>query len=243
LWKFYYSTEDDMSNLTNRNIEILKIIVEEFLETGEVLWSKSLLKKYDLWVSSATVRNDMATLENLELIYQPYNSAGRLPTAKWLRAFISYLMKEMPNHFLDSQNVTIQWNSIKTLQDFIYKITYELSKKTWEISFFISESNGILEYFWLGNFLEKNYKMLGNSIFSIIKMIEDKKSFIQFIPSLPINSWVNVFIGEENILPFLKDYTIIVRPIVIDGNTWYVWLIGWLKMNYNFSISAIKGII
>ena len=71
-----------MSNLTNRNIEILKIIVEEFLQTGEVLGSKSLLKKYDLGVSSATVRNDMATLETLELIYQPYNSAGRLPTAK-----------------------------------------------------------------------------------------------------------------------------------------------------------------
>lgn len=71
-----------MSNLTNRNIEILKIIVEEFLQTGEVLGSKALLKKYDLGVSSATVRNDMATLETLELIYQPYNSAGRLPTAK-----------------------------------------------------------------------------------------------------------------------------------------------------------------
>jgi heat-inducible transcriptional repressor len=61
--------------LTPRNIEILKIIVEEYLETGGVLGSKLLLQKYDLGVSSATVRNDMAKLEELELIYQPYNSA------------------------------------------------------------------------------------------------------------------------------------------------------------------------
>jgi heat-inducible transcriptional repressor len=71
-----------MSSLTPRNIQILKIIVDEYLETGSVLGSKLLLKKYDLGVSSATVRGDMALLEKLELVYQPYNSAGRLPTTK-----------------------------------------------------------------------------------------------------------------------------------------------------------------
>lgn len=232
-----------MSNLTNRNIEILKIIVEEFLQTGEVLGSKALLKKYDLGVSSATVRNDMATLETLELIYQPYNSAGRLPTAKWLRAFISYLMKEMPNHFLESKDVKMKGNDVKTLEDFIYNITSELAKKTQEISFFISADNGILEYAGVWSFLENNYKMLGNSIFSIIKMLEDKANFMKFIASLPLSEWVNIFIWEENIISFLKDYTIIVRPLVIDGKVGYVGLIGSLKMNYSFNISAVRWII
>lgn len=232
-----------MSNLTGRNIEILKIIVEEFLQTWEVLGSKALLKKYDLWVSSATVRNDMATLESLELIYQPYNSAGRLPTAKGLRAFISYLMKEMPNHFLEAKDVKMKSGDVKTLEDFIYNINSELAKKTGEISFFISENNGILEYSWVSHFLENNYKMLWESIFSIIKMLEDKHNFIRFISSLPLKQWVNIFIGEENIIQFLKDYTILLKPVVIDGNVWYIGLIGGLKMNYNFNISAIRGII
>lgn len=232
-----------MSNLTGRNIEILKIIVEEFLQTWDVLGSKALLKKYDLWVSSATVRNDMAILESLELIYQPYNSAGRLPTAKWLRAFISYLMKEMPNHFLEAKDVKMKSNDVKTLEDFIYNITNELAKKTGEISFFISESNGILEYSWISHFLENNYKMLGNSIFSIIKMLEDKNNFIRFISSLPLNEWVNIFIWEENIIQFLRDYTIILKPIVIDGNIWYIGLIWGLKMNYSFNISAVRWMI
>lgn len=93
-----------MSQLTQRNIHILKIIIEEYIKTGEVLWSKLLLKKYDLGVSSATVRNDMAFLESLDLIYQPYNSAGRLPTAKGLRAFVNYMMQETPEYLLQEKN-------------------------------------------------------------------------------------------------------------------------------------------
>jgi transcriptional regulator of heat shock response len=85
--------------------------------------------------------------------------------------------------------------------------------------------------------------MLGNSIFSIIKMLEDKNNFIRFISSLPLQEWVNIFIWEENIIQFLRDYTIILKPVIIDGNVWYIGLIGGLKMNYSFNISAVRGII
>ena len=108
-----------MANLTKRNIDILKIIVEEFIQTWDVLWSKMLLKKYNLWVSPATVRNDMAMLENLDLIYQPYASAWRLPTAKWLRAFISYLMEETPNHFLWEKKLNLWKRQLLFFQFYI----------------------------------------------------------------------------------------------------------------------------
>jgi len=231
-----------MWNLTNRNIQILKIIVEEFLETGWVIWSKSLLKKYDLWVSPATVRNDMSYLEDLGLIYQPYNSAWRLPTAKWIRTFVNYFIELTPEHIIP-QNSSSNKKDIKTLEDFIHNIVYELSKNTKEISFLIIPEDSIREYSGVSYFIQKNYKNIWDSIFSIIKMIEDKFSFIKFITSLPIEPQVNVFIWEENIIPYLKDYTIIVRPIVIDWKIWYAWIIWTLKMNYSFNISVIKWII
>ena len=115
--------------LTQRNIDILKIIVDEYLATGDVLGSKLLLKKYELWVSSATVRNDMAKLEKLELVYQPYNSAGRLPTSKGLRAFVNYLMESTPEYFLQEKNVSDQNDFIK-LSDYIHSITLDLAKNT-----------------------------------------------------------------------------------------------------------------
>jgi len=232
-----------MAQLTARNIDILKIIVEEFIETGELLWSKSLLKKYNLWVSSATVRSDMVKLETLELIYQPYNSAWRLPTSKWLRAFVSYLMQNTPEHFLHETNSNIWQTNIDNLNDFTYKISYELAKNTKEISFFIFPEEKICEYSWISHFIEKNSSRLWEWIYSIIKMIEDKINFTSFIKSLPISEWVNTFIWEENILPYLKDYTIILKPISINWKIWYIWIIWSLKMNYSFNISAVRGII
>ena len=66
---------NSMPKIKERKIQILKLIVEEYLKTGEIMGSKNLLKKYDLQVSSATIRNDMLPLEKMGLIFQPYNSA------------------------------------------------------------------------------------------------------------------------------------------------------------------------
>ncbi|RKW20769.1 hypothetical protein D8B46_08800 [Candidatus Gracilibacteria bacterium] len=228
--------------LTQRNIEILKIIVEEYLATGEVIGSKLLLKKYDLGVSSATVRNDMAKLENLELIYQPYHSAGRLPTTKGLRAFVDFLMKSTPNYFLESEAEKSKMK-VENFYDLANKISFELARKTGEIAFFIIPENNLIEYNGVGSFLDLNYKRLGDSIFSIVKMLEEKENFIKFMKSQPFLTGINVFIGEENIIPFLKDYTIIVKNIKIGGKDVFLGIIGSLKMNYSFNISAVDGII
>lgn len=229
-------------SLTPRNIDILRIIVEEYLDTGEVLGSKALLKKYALWVSPATVRNDMATLEKLELIFQPYNSAGRLPTPKGLRAFVNYLMQQYPDHFLESSK-SEKKQSLSDLTDYIHTLTYELAKNTGEIAFCFVWDSSIHEYSGIADFISKNQKRLGEGICNIIRMIEDKKNFRQFVTSFPIREGVNVFIGEENILPYLRDYTIILKPILVDGKVGYIWIIGSLKMNYSFNISAVRGII
>jgi len=232
-----------MSALTNRNIEILRIIVEEYLRTWEVLGSKLLLQKYDLWVSPATVRWDMAKLEVLELVFQPYNSAGRLPTSKWLRAYVNYLMESSPDYFLKENNINLWEEKIEKLADFTHKVSYELAKNTNEIAFFIVPNKHIVQYSWIWEFLEQNHNRLWDSIFSIIKMLEDKFNFREFITSFPLSEWINLFIWEENILPFLKDYSIILKQVNIDWNMWYIWIIWSLKMNYSFNISAVRGII
>lgn len=232
-----------MTQLTGRNIEILKIIVDEFIETWEVMGSKLLLQKYDLWVSPATVRSDMAKLEALELLYQPYNSAGRLPTSKGLRAFVNYLMQTSPDYFLSEKNSDSFQEEIRKIWDFVHKITFELAKNTWEIAFFSLPEKHILEYSGVWTFLEQNHKRLWDSIFSIIKILEDRFHFQKFIEDFPKTWDINIFIWEENILPFLKDYTLIFKQVVIDWKVWYIGIIWSLKMNYSFNISAVRGII
>lgn len=229
--------------LTARNVDILKIIVEEYLETWWVLGSKLLLKKYNLWVSPATVRSDMAKLETLDLIFQPYASAGRLPTSKWLRAFVNYLMQETPSHFLQEKNIETAAQNIKALSWFVHKITHSLSQNTWEVAFFAVPERNIMQHCGISQFLKKNQKNLWDDIYMIIDMLEDKFNFMKFIEDFPLKAWVNVFIWDENILPYLKNYSIIIKPIIIDWKVWYVWLLWSLQMNYSFNISAVNGII
>lgn len=88
----------------------------------------------------------MATLETLELIYQPYNSAGRLPTAKGLRAFVNYMMQQTPEYFLEERNKHFSSKSLKDFSDFVHTLVYNLAKNTKEIAFFVLPDKHVSEY-------------------------------------------------------------------------------------------------
>lgn len=79
--------------LPTRRQKILAAIVEQYIGTGEPVGSKALIDKLDISVSSATIRNDMAVLTKLGYIYQPYTSAGRIPTQSGYRYYVDNLMK------------------------------------------------------------------------------------------------------------------------------------------------------
>ena len=82
------------TQLDNRKITILKAIIKTYLETGEPVGSRTLSKSTDLNLSSATIRNEMADLEDLGYIFQPHTSAGRIPSDKGYRLYVDMLMEE-----------------------------------------------------------------------------------------------------------------------------------------------------
>jgi len=83
-----------MTELTERQIKILKAIIEEYIETAEPVGSESLEKKYELRVSPATVRNEMVKLTEAGYLKQPHASAGRTPTKQSFRLYARQLMQE-----------------------------------------------------------------------------------------------------------------------------------------------------
>lgn len=80
--------------LSERKHTILKAIIQNYLETGEPVGSRTLSKSTDLNLSSATIRNEMADLEDLGYIFQPHTSAGRIPSDKGYRLYVDMLMEE-----------------------------------------------------------------------------------------------------------------------------------------------------
>jgi heat-inducible transcriptional repressor len=83
-------------SLDDRKLEVLRAIVEDYVETQEPVGSKALVERHHLGVSSATVRNDMAVLEEEGYIRQPHTSAGRVPTDAGYRLFVDRLSRVKP---------------------------------------------------------------------------------------------------------------------------------------------------
>ncbi|MEP7055299.1 MAG: heat-inducible transcriptional repressor HrcA [Actinomycetota bacterium] len=82
--------------LDERKLEVLRAIVEDFVRTSEPVGSKAIAEGHNLGVSPATVRNDMAVLEDEGYIAQPHTSAGRIPTDKGYRLFVDRLSAVKP---------------------------------------------------------------------------------------------------------------------------------------------------
>ena len=85
-----------MSVLDDRKLAVLRAIVEDYVSTNEPVGSKSLVDRHNLDVSPATIRNDMAVLEEQGFIVQPHTSAGRVPTDKGYRLFVDRLSEVKP---------------------------------------------------------------------------------------------------------------------------------------------------
>ena len=80
--------------LDDRKLKILKAIIQNYLETGEPVGSRTISKYAELNLSSATIRNEMSDLEEMGYIVQPHTSSGRIPTDKGYRLYVDNMMQE-----------------------------------------------------------------------------------------------------------------------------------------------------
>ena len=95
-------------NLDDRKAKILRAIIQNYQETGEPVGSRTISKYSDLNLSSATIRNEMADLEEMGLIVQPHTSAGRIPTDKGYRLYVDELMEEKNQEVTEMKDFLIQ---------------------------------------------------------------------------------------------------------------------------------------
>ena len=109
--------------LNDRKLKILQAIVLDYLQTAEPVGSRTISKNYDVGVSSATIRNEMADLEELGLIVQPYTSAGRIPSDLGYRLYVDQLMKQIEyNGELFSEGLMAKADRIESLLQEIAKL-------------------------------------------------------------------------------------------------------------------------
>lgn len=94
--------------LGERKMTILRAIIRNYLETGEPVGSRTISKYTDLNLSSATIRNEMADLEELGFIIQPHTSAGRIPTDKAYRLYVDDMMEEKEREIAELKEMILE---------------------------------------------------------------------------------------------------------------------------------------
>ena len=82
--------------VSERGLQVLRAIVQDYVDTNEPVGSKTIVDRHQFGVSAATIRNDMALLEDEELIAAPHTSSGRVPTDKGYRVFVDHLSQLRP---------------------------------------------------------------------------------------------------------------------------------------------------
>jgi len=93
--------------LDNRKIKILYAIIQNYLETGEPVGSRTIAKLADINLSSATIRNEMSDLEELGYIMQPHTSAGRIPSDKGYRFYVDLMLKDKKQEVDDMKAILL----------------------------------------------------------------------------------------------------------------------------------------
>ncbi|QSB04472.1 heat-inducible transcriptional repressor HrcA [Natronoglycomyces albus] len=120
--------------MDDRKLEVLRAIVEGYVATHEPVGSKTVVENQRLSVSAATVRNDMAYLEELGYIHQPHTSAGRIPTDKGYRLFVDRLGKIKPLSAAERRAVHRLLGEAIDLDDVVLRTVRLLSQLTHQVA-------------------------------------------------------------------------------------------------------------
>ena len=136
-----------MADLTQRQIKILKCITEEFIETAAPVGSETLEKKFNLGISSATIRNEMSALTQLGFLKKSHLSAGRSPTSMGLKYYVRNLMTR--------KNLTISeeigakekiWDYRNEFEKLIKETAKELATRTRSMAIATTDQGSIYSY-------------------------------------------------------------------------------------------------
>lgn len=105
------------AEMTERRQLVLKLVIQEYIETPEPVGSEALVRKYGLRVSSATIRNEMAALEELGYLTHWHTSAGRVPTDAGYRYFVENLMDRTPLSPTEQRTIRHQFYQVRSELD------------------------------------------------------------------------------------------------------------------------------
>lgn len=229
----------------DRRIQILKAIVEQFIQTAEPVGSKTVVLHFNLSVSPATIRNDMVSLEKEGFIFQPHISAGRVPTEQGYRLFVDELADYKKAEKIAKTTIAhlLEQNQAHKAKQKIYDAMNLLSQAVDNLCFATVPDKD--SAFFLGT-----SKILRSREFmdepmrgvQVIEVLENGAKFRNTLKKLPIDDNVKIFIGSENLIKEIESCSIIVTRYELDGFTGLIGILGPTRMRYAYNKAVLEEI-
>lgn len=230
--------------LTARQTQILKALIDEYIETAEPVGSEALDKKYALSVSPATIRNEMVSLTALGYLRQPHTSAGRIPTPSAMKFYIDQLMEEKQMSLVDEVKTKEEvWDARDDVDELMKETAQALSLRTKLLSIAaLKEANE--EKFWPAghSYIFQNPEFADvevcEGLFSTLEQVE-KMNELFFEISQP-TSPLDVLFGEEIGWPELLPVGIVATHFKVKGKQGALGVIGPIRLSYQTVIPTLR---
>jgi transcriptional regulator of heat shock response len=230
--------------MSSRRLEILRAIVDEYVATQEPVGSKAIAERHGLGISPATIRNEMAVLEEEGLIKQPHTSAGRIPTDLGYRVFVDKLATVKPLSPAERRAIETFLEGSSDLE--------ELLKKSVKLLADITKQVAVVTYPIIGDSREKlavsgtahlarSGEDLGLTLSPILEALEEQVVLMRLLDEA--NSTVHVRIGREQIETNLQSTSLV--TVGYGGDSAQLGALGVLgptRMDYAGSIAAVDAV-
>lgn len=232
---------DASINLNDRQIQILKAVIEEYMETAMPVGSETLDKKYNLGVSPATIRNEMVKLVQKGFLKQLHTSGGRNPTPKALKFYIENIVK--PKELSVAEEVAVKqkvWDYRHELNKLLKESTAILSERTKALSLITTEE-GDLYYAGTAYILQMpefyNIDLTRRLFFLLEEFDYWNKLFYEDFP----NDF-RVMVGNE-MGEHMEPCSLVCAKFKIPGHgRGTISVIGSNRLNYGYVIPVVKYI-
>jgi len=230
-----------MRDLTPRQIQILKLIIEEYIETAEPVGSETLEKKFHLGVSPATLRNEMAELVKKGYLKQPHVSAGRMPTPMALKFYVRELMK--PKELSVADEVAVKekiWDYRDEIDRLVREATRVLAEKTKLLA--LSTINEDDLYFCgAANILDNPEFYDIDLTRTLLAMLDERDYwFSLFDRALEGEDLIHILIGSELGSSFLEPCGFIYTDYEIGRKKGTIGVIGPARLDFSYVVPIVE---
>lgn len=227
--------------ISSRQAQLLRIIIEEYVKSKEAIGSENIVAKYNLGVSPATVRNEMAALAQEGYLDQPHTSAGRIPTSMGFRYYLSDLMEEQDIPVISEVAIKQRlWQERHELENLLRSAALALADETREMAITITDNGKV--YAAGAAYILDNPEFYDIDLTrSVLALIDQYDTLQAMFNRGGQENQVKVLIGADTGIPALAPCSVIYRHFDLGrGRVGTLGVIGPARINYSSVIPTIR---